>query len=86
MSGQQDALAALYPRKDPVPILQEAGWAPGSVCTGGKSRLHQDSIPDRPAPSHLKNNKQTVFVLRLVGKLLIQIFLRNWIKFDLTFT
>ena len=39
------------PRKDPVPIVQEAGWAPGPVCTGGKSRPHRDSIPDRPAPS-----------------------------------
>ena len=26
------------PGKDPVPILQEAGWAPGPVWTGGKSR------------------------------------------------
>ena len=39
------------PGKDPVPILQEAGWAPGSVWTGGKSRPHRDSIPDRPARS-----------------------------------
>ena len=37
------------PGKDPVPILQEAGWAP--VLTGGKSRPHRDSIPDRPARS-----------------------------------
>ena len=37
--------------KDPVPILQEAGWAPGSVWTGGKSRPHQDSISDPPARS-----------------------------------
>ena len=36
------------PEKDPVPILQEAGWAPGPVWTGGKSRPHRDSIPDRP--------------------------------------
>ena len=35
--------------KDPVPILQEAGWAPGPVWTGGKSRPHPDSIPGRPA-------------------------------------
>ena len=35
--------------KNPVPIVQEAGWAPGPVWTGGKSRLHRDSIPDRPA-------------------------------------
>jgi len=28
--------------KDPVPILQEAGWAPGPVWTGEKSRPHRD--------------------------------------------
>ena len=39
------------PGKDPVPILQEAGWAPGRVWTDGKSRPHWDSIPDRPARS-----------------------------------
>ena len=39
------------PGKDPVPILQEAGWAPGPVWTGGKSCPHRDSIPDRPARS-----------------------------------
>ena len=39
------------PGKDPVPILQEAGWAPGPVWTGEKSRPHRDSIPDRPALS-----------------------------------
>jgi len=39
------------PGKDPVPILQEAGWAPGPVWMGGKSRPHRDLIPDRPAPT-----------------------------------
>jgi len=39
------------PGKDPVLVLQEAGWAPGSVWTGGKSRPHGDSIPDLPACS-----------------------------------
>ena len=39
------------PGKDPVPIVQEARWAPGPVWTGGKSRPHRDSIPDRPARS-----------------------------------
>ena len=34
------------PGKDPVPILEEAGWAPGPVWTGGKSRPHRDSIMD----------------------------------------
>ena len=37
--------------KDPVPIVHEAGSSPGPVWTGGKSRPHRDSIPDRPARS-----------------------------------
>ena len=39
------------PGKDPLPIVQEAGWAPGPVWTGGKSRPHRDLIPDIPARS-----------------------------------
>ena len=41
----------LTPGKDPVPILQEVGWASAPVWTGGKSCPHRDSIPDRPARS-----------------------------------
>ena len=40
------------PGKDPVPILQEAGWAPGPVWAGlEKSLPHWDSIADLPACS-----------------------------------
>ena len=39
------------PGRDPIPILQEARWAPGPVWTGGKSRPHRDSVPDRLALS-----------------------------------
>jgi hypothetical protein len=39
------------PGKDPVPIVQEAGWAPGPVWTGGKSRPTGIRSPDRPARS-----------------------------------
>jgi len=39
------------PGKDALPISQEAGWAPESVWTGGKSRPNRDSIRDRPAGS-----------------------------------
>ena len=39
------------PGKDPVLIVQEAGWVPGPVWMGGISRPHRDSIPDRPARS-----------------------------------
>jgi hypothetical protein len=41
------------PGKDPVLILQEAGWVPGLVWTGAKN-LAPTGIrsPDRPARSH----------------------------------
>ena len=48
---QSHAPVASTPGKDPVPIIQEAGWAPGPVWTGGTSLPHRDSIPDRPASS-----------------------------------
>jgi hypothetical protein len=40
------------PGKDPVPIVQEAGWAPGPVWTGAEN-LAPTGIgsPDRPARS-----------------------------------
>jgi len=54
VSGQQHAPAALYPRERPgthFTILQEAGWAPWPVWTGGRTRPHRDSILDRPGRS-----------------------------------
>ena len=43
---------SLPPGKDPVPTVQEAGWAPGPVCTG-KENLDPTGIrcPDCPARS-----------------------------------
>jgi len=51
VGGQSHVPATSTPGKGPVRIIQEAGWAPGPVWTGGKSRPHRDSIPDRPARS-----------------------------------
>jgi hypothetical protein len=50
--GQRHAPSALYPGKDPVPIVEEAGWAPGPVWTGAEN-LAPTGIrsPDRPARS-----------------------------------
>ena len=36
--GQPYAPVASTPGKDMVPILQDAGWSPGPIWTGGKSR------------------------------------------------
>jgi len=45
--------AIFTPGKDPVPIVEEAGWAPGPVWTGAEN-LASTGIrsPDRPARSH----------------------------------
>jgi len=45
-------LPFLVPGKDPVPIVQETGWAPGPVWTGAEN-LADTGIrsPDRPARS-----------------------------------
>ena len=37
MRGQPHAPAALYPGKDAVPIVQEAGWAPRPVWAGAEN-------------------------------------------------
>ena len=36
MGGKPHAQAASTPGNDKIPIVQEAGWAPGPVWTGGK--------------------------------------------------
>jgi len=56
------------PGKYPVPILQEAGWAPGPVLTGGKSRSDQVSTPDRPARSQTPNDNYSGRTAPLTSK------------------
>jgi len=73
--------------KDPVPILQEAGWAPGPIWTDGKPRPHRDSIPDRPAigPTSFVSTaikwKEEVHTLRRLYMLEDQC---SWIPHDIT--
>ena len=43
--------SAIYLRKDPVPIVQEAGWAPEPVWTGAENLApNGDSIPGPSSP------------------------------------
>jgi len=52
VGGQRQAPAAFTPGKDPVPIIQEAGWAPGPVWTGAENLVPTGiRSPDRPARS-----------------------------------
>jgi hypothetical protein len=47
VGGQRHASAAFTPGEDPVPIVQEAGWAPGPVWTGAPSGIRSPDRPDR---------------------------------------
>jgi hypothetical protein len=62
--GQLHALAALYPRKEPVPIVQEAGWALRQVWTGAEN-LAPTGIrsPDR------RTRSQSLYRLSYAGPL-----------------
>jgi hypothetical protein len=64
---------ALYPRKDPVPIVQEARWASGPVWTSAKN-LASSGIrsPDRPARS------QSLYRLSYPSKYRRDILPDNW--------
>jgi hypothetical protein len=52
VGGQRHAPAALTPGKDPVPIVQEAGWAPGPVWIGVENLTtpRRDSITGPSSP------------------------------------
>jgi len=52
VGGQRHVPAAVTPGKDSIPLVQEAGWAPGPVWTGAEN-LAPTGIrsPDRPARS-----------------------------------
>ena len=46
VGSQRHAPARFALRKDPVPIVYQAGWAPGPVWTGAENFASQrDSIP-----------------------------------------
>jgi hypothetical protein len=51
VSGQHHTPAALSRERDPVPILQGAGWAPGQVWTVAENLApHRESIPGLSSP------------------------------------
>ena len=72
MRDLRQAPAALYPGNDLVPIVQEAGWAPGSIWTGAENLAYTGiRSPDRPARS------QSLYRLSYRGP-------NQAIKFDVT--
>jgi hypothetical protein len=69
VSGQRHAPAALYPREKgpPVPIVQEAGWAPEPVWT---SLVASAPLKRRSTSTKLQgaiSQKAVIFMLAAVG-------------------
>jgi hypothetical protein len=65
VGGQRHASAAFTPAKEPVPILQKAGWAPRTVWTGAENLVPTGiRSPDRPARS------ESLYRLRYPGPLI----------------
>ena len=62
------------PGNYPVPIVQEAGWAPEPVCTDGKSRLTGIRSPDRPARSQSLYRLSYPAHMRHMGKQKVQLY------------
>jgi len=95
VSDQSHALAASILGKDPVPNVQEAGWAPGPVWTGGKSRPHRDSIPDCPTrsqstyrlsyPTHISELYNNIIIRKVRNYVITWIFIKicyyQWFRF-----
>ena len=65
------------PGKDPLPIVQAAGWAPGPVWTGGKSRPTGIRFPDRPART--QSLYRLSYPAHLTWVLLLDKYDRNWL-------
>jgi hypothetical protein len=68
VGGQHHAPAAFTPGKDPVPIVQEAGWAPGLVWTGAENLTPPGFDPQtvRPRASRYTDYTVPFFVELLV--------------------
>ena len=73
VGGQRHAPAALRRGKRPVPVVYEAGWAPGPVRKGVKNLAPRSS--DRPGRSEL------LYRLRYLGRLMTCPIQLLWILF-----
>jgi hypothetical protein len=78
--GQRHAPVAPYPpEKDPVPIVQGAGWAPGPVWTVAENLAPTGILsPDRPA------RRQSLYRLSyraVIAGLTSEITEKLWITF-----
>ena len=77
VGGQGQVPAALPHEKDPVPIVPEAGWAPGPVWAGAEN-LATTGIrsPDRPACSEslYRLSYSGLRVIRILPILFIALF------------
>jgi hypothetical protein len=71
VGGQRNAPAALPQEKEPVPMVYEAGWALGLVCTVAENLAHTNvRTPQHPAPGR----SELLHGLRYAGRLLFDLY------------
>jgi hypothetical protein len=63
VGGQRHAPAAFTPGKEPVPIVQEAGWAPGPVWIGA-----ENLAPNWIRSPDLPPRNESLYRLRYPGR------------------
>jgi hypothetical protein len=88
VGGQRHAPVALPSGNDPVPIVQESGWAQGPVWTDAKNLApHRDSIPGPSSPYRVAiSAHRLLFVLNIKCCSWICKWNENFISFsDVTF-
>jgi hypothetical protein len=66
MGGQHHAPAAFTPRKDPVPIVQEVGWASEPVSIGAENlaptRIRTPDLPARSESQYRLRHPGSLFI------------------------
>jgi hypothetical protein len=76
--GEHHASAAFTPGKEPVPIVQEAGWAPEPVWIGAENLAPPGfDPPDLPARS------ESLYRLRYPGSQVLLYLAKFWNKLQI---
>ena len=84
VGGKCRAPAALQSRRDPVPTVQEDGWAPWPGWSGAESIAFTRILsPDRPArtesPHRLRYPSSHLLVVLKLRLYVVKIFCKSWL-------
>jgi len=68
MGGQRHASTAFTPGKDPVPVVEEAGWAPGPVWIGAENLAPPGFDPRTVQPTrNIVRDKNVILTHKIIS-------------------